>query len=132
MAKAWTAKVMGLTGCLLTVLIGTTYADGTKDANVSPAAAAEADKVWTSRCALCHGAGGKGDGPSAAVMDPKPRALTDPTWQHAVDDARIETVILKGGPSVQLSPFMPANPELAAKPEVVHALRVKVRSLEGK
>jgi len=28
-------------------------------------------------CASCHGPGGKGDGPAAAALDPKPRDLSD-------------------------------------------------------
>ncbi len=102
------------------------YAD-----EVPAAAVAEAEKVWTSRCTHCHGVAGAGDGPASAKLDPKPRTLTDPAWQRGVDDAHIETVIVKGGPAVKLSPFMPGNPDLAKKPDVVHALRLKVRSLQA-
>ena len=101
------------------------------DAEDAPAAAAvtEADKIWTSRCTHCHGPSGLGDGPVSGNLDPRPRALSDPTWQRGVDDAHIETVIVKGGPAVKLSAFMPGNPDLAAKQDVVRALRMKVRSL---
>lgn len=101
-------------------------------AEIPAVAATEAETVWTTRCALCHGAGGKGDGPAAATINPKPRTLTDSAWQRSVDDAHIEAIILKGGPSVKLSPLMPANPDLEAKPNVVRALRARVRSLEAK
>src|SRR5438477_12657114 len=34
-------------------------------------------KVYTERCVLCHGPNGKGDGPAAAGLNPKPRNHTD-------------------------------------------------------
>jgi hypothetical protein len=49
-----------------------------------------------------------------------------------VDDAHIELIILKGGPAVKLSPMMAANPDLESKPDVVRALRAKVRGLAAK
>ncbi|MDX2169161.1 MAG: c-type cytochrome [Deltaproteobacteria bacterium] len=92
-----------------------------------PAAVKEADEIYKSRCTLCHGAAGKGDGPTAAALTPKPRTLTDAAWQKTVDDAHIEKIILNGGPSVGKSPLMPANPDLANKPDVIKALRQIVR-----
>jgi mono/diheme cytochrome c family protein len=103
-----------------------------KQTDIPAAAVAEGDKVWTMRCSLCHGASGKGDGPAAGSLNPKPRDMSNQKWQESVDDARIETVILKGGPALKLSPMMAANPDLESKPDVVRALRAKVRSLGGK
>ena len=103
-----------------------------KKTDIPVAAVAEGDQVWTMRCSLCHGASGKGDGPAAGSLNPKPRDMSDQKWQGSVDDARIETVILKGGPALKLSPMMAANPDLESKPDVVRALRAKVRSLGGK
>jgi mono/diheme cytochrome c family protein len=40
-----------------------------------PAAAQEGQKIFTSRCAACHGEDGKGDGPLAANFSPKPKDL---------------------------------------------------------
>lgn len=100
--------------------------------NIPAAAVTEADQIWTTRCSLCHGAAGKGDGPASAPLNPKPRDMTDKKWQASVDDARIETVIVKGGTAVNLSPMMAANPDLESKPDVVKALRAKVRSMGAK
>lgn len=111
---------------------GASLAADTKQAEIPAAAVTEGAQVWTTRCSLCHGAGGKGDGPASAPLNPKPRDLTDAKWQHSVDDAHIETVIVKGGTAVNLSPMMAANPDLESKPDVVRALRAKVRSLGGK
>lgn len=99
---------------------------------IPPAAMQEAEQIFKSRCATCHGQAGKGDGPAAVALNPKPRDLGDAAWQKSVDDAHIEKIILGGGPSVGKSPLMPANPDLSAKPDVVKALRVLVRDLGTK
>jgi mono/diheme cytochrome c family protein len=103
-----------------------------KKSDIPAAAVTEGDQVWTTRCSLCHGAAGKGDGPASGPLNPKPRDLSDKKWQSSVDDAHIELVIVKGGTAVKLSPMMAANPDLESKPDVVRALRAKVRSLGAK
>lgn len=87
--------------------------------------AEEARALFGERCVPCHGAEGRGDGPSAAALNPKPRNYRDAAWQEAATDAGIAKAILEGGPAVGKSPVMPANPDLAKKPEVVTEL-VKV------
>jgi len=96
---------------------------------IPEAAAKEAQELFTTRCSVCHGAGGKGDGPGAAGLNPKPRNLTDPEWQKSVDDAYIEKIIQYGGMAVGKSAAMPNNPDLAAKPDVVKGIRAIVRGL---
>jgi mono/diheme cytochrome c family protein len=95
---------------------------------IPPAAVTEADQIYKSRCAMCHGTSGKGDGPAGAAFDPKPRDLGDPAWQRSVTDEHIERVILNGGPAVGKSPLMPASPDLALKSDVLKALRALVRN----
>ncbi len=99
-------------------------------APVDPAvtAAAEAEQIFTTRCSVCHGPAGKGDGPGAAALNPKPQNYTDPAFQARVTDEEIEKAILLGGAAVGKSPLMPPNPDLSSKPAVVTALRMKVRS----
>ena len=87
----------------------------------------EARQVFGSRCVACHGAEGRGDGPAAASLVPRPRNYTDKVWQAATSDSGIEKVILEGGPAVGKSPIMPPNPDLAGKPQVLAALRQLVR-----
>jgi cytochrome c553 len=91
------------------------------------ASAAEAKEMFASRCAPCHGADGKGDGPGAAALTPKPRNYTDAAWQKGVTDDAIRKTILMGGAAVGKSPIMPASPDLESKPEVVDALVKIVR-----
>jgi mono/diheme cytochrome c family protein len=92
--------------------------------------AAEAENVFNTRCAVCHGMTGKGDGIGAAALNPKPRDYSDPTWQASVTDDSIAKVIVEGGPAVGKSPLMAANLDLKDKPEVVKALVAKVRSFK--
>ena len=89
---------------------------------------AEAKKIFSERCAVCHGAEGKGDGVGAAALDPKPRNYTDQEWQKTVTDEQLRDIIVKGGAGVGKSPLMPPNPDLADKPEVVNGLVELIRS----
>jgi hypothetical protein len=62
-----------------------------------PTPAAEARHIFDTRCVVCHGSVGNGDGPGGAVLNPKPRAFGDATWQKSVDDAHIAKAIVEGG-----------------------------------
>ncbi len=64
---------------------------------------------YQTRCALCHGPTGAGDGPMSASLAVKPRTLADPMWQASITDAALEEVILKGGKAVGKSELMPGN-----------------------
>jgi len=99
---------------------------------ISPAAEKEAQDIFKNRCTMCHGPGGKGDGPAGVALNPHPQNWTDGAWQKATSDDVIEKAILSGGQAVGKSVLMPANPDLANKPEVVKALRQIVRSFAPK
>lgn len=90
-------------------------------------AVTEANTIFSSRCSTCHGPTGAGDGPASAGLSPRPRNFGDPQWQDSVTDEHIERIIMYGGAAVGKSPTMPANPDLQSKPDVVRALRQKVR-----
>lgn len=92
----------------------------------------EAKKIFKTRCVVCHGESGHGDGIGAAALKVKPRNYTDGNWQKAVTDRDIETIIVKGGGAVGKDPGMPANPDLKDKPAVVEGLRMIVRSFAPK
>jgi mono/diheme cytochrome c family protein len=96
-------------------------------AAASPAEA-EADKIFLTRCTVCHGATGTGDGPGAAALEVKPRNYTDAAWQKTVTDDDLKNIIVKGGAGVGKNAAMPGNPDLEAKPDVVAGLVKKIRS----
>jgi mono/diheme cytochrome c family protein len=88
----------------------------------------EARSVFASRCAICHGERGEGDGPAGAGLKPQPTNFRDPSWQAQVSDEHIEQVIALGGAAVGKSPAMPPNPDLAKRP-VVSQLRALTRTM---
>ena len=45
---------------------------------------------------LCHGPEGKGNGPAAAGLNPKPRNHTDGTYMNSRTDEQLLEVIRKG------------------------------------
>jgi len=93
-------------------------------------AAASAKATFNSKCIVCHGSVGLGDGPGAAALNPKPRAFGDAAWQGSVTDEQVSKAIVEGGAAVGKSPNMPPNPELADKPDVVKALVGIVRGFK--
>ena len=79
-------------------------------------------RVYAQRCALCHGPAGKGDGPAAAGLNPKPRNHTDGAYMNSRTDEQLLAVIRngKGG--------MPAWGKILSDEEI-HAVLKHVRSL---
>ena len=96
---------------------------GAPPAPTTPTATAETPQdVFKTRCVMCHGESGKGDGAASAALNPKPRNYTDAEWQKSVTDEQIKKTITGGGAAVGKSPIMPAQPDLANKPEVLDGL----------
>ncbi len=65
-------------------------------------------KTYDLLCASCHGTTGKGDGPAAAAMTPKPADFTDGKLMKTLSDQFLFDIIKNGGASVGKSPLMPA------------------------
>jgi len=107
-----------------------TASTSTQGASASPAA--QARKTFRTVCVSCHGSDGKGDGPGAAALNPKPRDYTNVEWQNGVTDEQLQKTILMGGAAVGKSPAMPAQPQLQDKPEVVAELIKIIRGFKGK
>lgn len=95
-----------------------------------PDPAAQARTIFNTKCVVCHGDRGAGDGPGGAALNPKPRAFGDATWQASVTDDQIKKTIVEGGASVGKSAAMAANPELKDSPEELTALVKIVRDFK--
>jgi len=91
---------------------------------------ADGQKLFETRCFVCHGRDGKGDGPSASGLAEKPQDLTDANWQRTTSDDRIRSVIQGGGAVIGKSGAMPSNPDLTK--EQIQGLVAFVRSLAGR
>ncbi len=95
---------------------------------VSAGNAAQGAAHYKMYCALCHGAAGKGDGPGAAALTPKPRDLSDKAFVDSLSDHHIFTIIKEGGPAVGKSMFM--TPWKAVlNDDAIHDVIAYVRSL---
>jgi cbb3-type cytochrome c oxidase subunit III len=53
-------------------------------------------QVFEANCQTCHGAGGKGDGPAGAGLQPSPANFTDSEWKYGGDLASIKHTIENG------------------------------------
>ena len=77
-----------------------------------------AQALYATLCVSCHGPEGRGDGPMAANLDPKPRNYADPEWQAGIRDEDIKAIIVKGGAGVGKSKWMPGQPQLEGDPKL--------------
>ena len=64
------------------------------------------EKLFVEHCAMCHGPSGKGDGPNAQVLQPKPANLA--IALKGKDAAYLTKLLKGGGASVGKSPLMPS------------------------
>jgi mono/diheme cytochrome c family protein len=76
--------------------------------------AAHGQQLYRQTCAPCHGAGGKGDGPAAATLNPKPADHTSKSVIGARTDEELANIIKMGGGIVG-KPTMPPSPQFNEK-----------------
>ena len=76
----------------------------------------EAKQLYEQTCATCHGASGKGDGPTGQMLQPKPADFT--TVLKGKDAAYLTKVIREGGPGVGKSPLMPPFQEILSDKQI--------------
>lgn len=65
------------------------------------------EEIFQTSCAACHGPEGKGDGPAAETLEPKPATLSDGMMMDMVSDGYLFWRVSKGG---QMEPFNSAMP----------------------
>jgi mono/diheme cytochrome c family protein len=82
---------------------------------------------YTAYCAKCHGADGRGDGPSAGSLATKPQNYTDCAAMQKISDDTMFKVIKSGGASVGLPGDMPSWSDGLSDPEI-HDLVTYVRT----
>ena len=74
----------------------------------------EGKAVFVANCAVCHGREGKGDGPGAAGLNPKPANYS----QRESTEARQLRIVSNGGKAEGLSPGMPSWGDTLSQKEV--------------
>ena len=92
--------LLALLVMLAVALLSTTIAGQAADVD-------QGKKLYGQFCASCHGQSGKGDGPAAAALNPKPRDHTDKAYMSKMSDEDMFKVIKNGGASIGKSPLMP-------------------------
>jgi mono/diheme cytochrome c family protein len=95
--------------------------------NIDPSAGGQ---VFQTRCFVCHGRAGKGDGPSAQGLGAPVRDLTSAEWQNSISDESIERAIRSGAKAVGGNAAMPPNPDLSSAQ--VQSLTRYIRNLGKK
>jgi mono/diheme cytochrome c family protein len=80
-------------------------------AAVTPAVLEKGKAIYKTNCIACHGESGRGDGPAAGAMKPKPRDHTDRAYMDTLTDKNLADVIQMGG-AVKGKPLMPSNPQI--------------------
>ncbi|MBI1853267.1 MAG: c-type cytochrome [Planctomycetes bacterium] len=68
---------------------------------------ANGEHLYRVHCAPCHGEKGRGDGPAADYLKPKPKDHTDSIGMASRTDADLFLVIAKGGVALNRSSLMP-------------------------
>ena len=63
---------------------------------------------YDSLCGGCHGTSGKGDGPAAGGLNPKPQDHTNGKLMNTLTDQYLFDITKNGGVGVKKSPLMPA------------------------
>src|SRR5688572_16955356 len=79
-------------------------------------------QVYATNCAACHGAEGRGDGPSAGAFATKPSNLTDGRLMNPLPDEFLVNVIRDGGPAEGLAPTMPPFDRMLSADQIRHVV----------
>ena len=101
-------------GLLSVLLVGGCSRAPEESASHPDAAAAQAgETIFQTRCFVCHGREGKGDGPASTGLGASVRDLTSPSWQDSTSDETIRSVIRNGAQAVGGSAAMMPNRDLS-------------------
>lgn len=91
-------------------------------------AAEKAAVLFQELCSVCHGVSGKGDGPSAQGLEPKPADFTNCQAMAKDSDDILFKIIKGGGQSAGRSTVMPAWGDSLSDPQIRELVKF-IRSL---
>ena len=85
----------------LSIALGILSTSGSAQTTANPAAVERGRMLFDQHCALCHGKGGKGDGPAASTLNKRPTNVTLMQKRHgAFFAAQAESAIRGTNPVV--------------------------------
>jgi mono/diheme cytochrome c family protein len=102
---------------------------GPKPYEITDAMLAKGQHTYKLNCVPCHGPQGKGDGPSAAGLNPPPRDHSNAEYMARLTDDMIAETVQMGG-VIRGYPNMPSSPHIRGEEMV--ALVAFVRRLSDK
>jgi mono/diheme cytochrome c family protein len=73
----------------------------------TPALAQSGQEIYNNRCAMCHGADGRGNGPAAAALSPSPADFNTASFWQKTSKAKMTETITNGRgqmPAFDLNP----------------------------
>jgi mono/diheme cytochrome c family protein len=88
------------------------------------------EQIFQTRCFVCHGRMGIGDGPSSQGIGAPVRDLTSAEWQNSISDESIGWVIRGGAKAIGGNAAMPPNPDLSNTQ--IQSLTQYIRDLQKK
>jgi mono/diheme cytochrome c family protein len=77
------------------------------------AASRAGETIFHTRCFVCHGREGKGNGPASIGLGATVRDLTSSSWQDSTSDETIRSVIRNGALAIGGSAAMTPNRDLS-------------------
>jgi mono/diheme cytochrome c family protein len=100
---------------LISVLLvgGCSRAPDVEAPRVNAADAQEGETIFQTRCFVCHGREGRGNGPASTGLGASVRDLTNPSWQDSTSDETIRSVVRNGGQAAGGSIAMAPNRDLS-------------------
>ena len=106
---------------LISVLLvgGCSRAPEVEAAHTIAADAQEGETIFQTRCFVCHGRGGKGNGPASTGLGATVRDLTNASWQDSTSDETIRSVVRKGAQAVGGSICDGAQPRFVRRPDSI-------------
>jgi mono/diheme cytochrome c family protein len=99
------SRLLLVVGCLTLALPAMAQEPGKATSGLS---------IFQQNCAVCHGNGGKGDGPAASGFNPRPANFSERTSS----EERQRLVVTNGGASQNLSPVMPPFGEMLSEQQI--------------
>ena len=94
------------------------YADLTNPFAGDHEAAEAGAEIYEVNCASCHGPEGKGDGPAAEPLDPKPADLSDAHLMEDMSDGALFWRVSEGGMMEPFNSLMPAWKDTLSEDEI--------------